>query len=89
MGHGNARQDGRHKILEGNQNSATYIQLFKDFTLPLININYAGYSVVHDNCQDLSRNSKIHKVFKSERSSDLNIMENILKILSKIVYSAE
>jgi len=38
------------KVLEGKQNSQSYIKLFKDFDVLIIHINYEkGYSVIHDN----------------------------------------
>jgi len=47
------------ELLEAKQNSDTQTQLFKDFAVPLMNINYeAEYSVIHD--------TQIHKPLKSE-----------------------
>ena len=83
------------KIMEGKQDSEKYINLFKDFTVLIMNLNFRkGYRIFHDNC--LIRVSMKFKLYWETqsfevmewpaRSPDLNFMENVWKMISDIVY---
>ena len=38
-------------FMDGRQNSEKYIKLFKNFAVPIINLNYGQeFCVIHDNC---------------------------------------
>ena len=84
------------KILEGKQNADKYIDTIKSFCVPIMNLNIQSkIYLVQDNCSiHVAKQSK--EFFKTQdfetvqwpsKSPDINLMENIWKILSDIIYS--
>ena len=86
------------RVLQGKQNSDSYITLFKEFAVPLMKLNsIKGYSIVHDNCsihvsrtfQEYAKTQEFQIREWPSRSPDLNIMENVWKMISDSVYSGD
>lgn len=83
------------KEVEGTLNSDLYIDLLKSFIVPCMNLNCQGnYNYVQDNCPS-HVSKKTMEYLNGERfttlkwpskSPDINIMENVWKMISDIIY---
>lgn len=83
------------KIIGKRFNSENYIKLMKDFALPIMKLNYKDMVFAQDN-SSIHTSKKVTNFLKTERvkvlqwpskSPDINLIENIWKILSDEVYS--
>jgi len=81
--------------LIGNQKASDYNDLFNSFIVPSIRLNIGSASnLVQDNCrihtakwlQKSYEASKVNVLDWPSRSPDLNIVENIWKMISDLVY---
>jgi len=84
------------KLLEGKQNAAKYVATIKLFCVPIMNLNIqTKIYLVQDNCsihvakqsQEFFKTQNFEVIEWPSRSPDINLMENIWKMLSDIVYS--
>ena len=84
------------KEIFGNLNSDKYIHLLESFAVPCMKLNAkANFNFVQDNCSShVSKKTKDY--FKNQcfstlpfppLSPDLNIMENVWKVMTDIIYS--
>lgn len=86
------------KQLEGKQDSVKYINLLQTFAVPLLNLNMdINYNFVQDNCpihvsrksKQYLQNQRFQVVEWPAKSPDINLMENIWKMISDIVYEGK
>lgn len=84
-----------HSIVEGILNSEKYIDLLKKIVVPIIKLNYGDDFVFQEDnapihkshkVRDFMNSSKITVIEWPAKSPDLNIVENIWKIISDRVY---
>lgn len=79
----------------GKQNSAKYVAMLKSTVVPLMNLNmFPNYNFVQDNCpihvsqmaKEYFSKQSFNVIDWPSKSPDINIMENIWKMISNIVY---
>ena len=83
------------KVIGKHFNSENYMKVLKSFALPIMKLNYKDIVFVQDN-SSIHTSKKLQTFFKDEnlkvlqwpsKSPDINIIENIWKMLSDEVYS--
>lgn len=86
------------KVIWGKQNSEKYIAMLDSYIVPLMNLNMLpNYNFVQDNCTvHVSGIAKEYFAKQSfqvlewpSKSPDINIMENVWKMISNIVYEKD
>ena len=83
------------KIVDGKYDQNAYINLMKNFAIKFINLNFKSYSLVQDNCpvhkanavKNFFTDESMHIIEWPAYSPGVNIMENIWKLLSDVVYA--
>ena len=86
-----------YRIISGKQNSSKYISLIKDVLIPISKLNL-GNNFIYQHDNDPIHTSKETKTLMNlaqvktlnwpAHSPDLNIIENILSLLSNFVYKS-
>ena len=84
-----------YKIMEGTQNSAKYINILKQHALPIIYLNFGkDFIFQQDNCPihvsketlKFFNEAKIKLLDFPAYSPDINIIENMWSLISRLVY---
>jgi len=81
------------KVLSGNETTVTYVDTLKTFYVPIMNLNMAPKIwLVQDNCsihiaKSYFETQNFEVIEWPAKSPHLNLMKNIWKMLSDIIYS--
>lgn len=84
-----------HRVIEGKFNSEKYIKILKECTVPIIKLNYGEDFYFQQDNSPIHTAKTINKFFESSsikvikwpsRSPDINVIEDVWKMVSDIVY---
>jgi len=80
-----------HRVIEGNLNTDKYIELLRVTAVPIIKLNYGNDFLFQEDNSPVHKDGKVQYFMKSAgfkvmtwppKSPDLNIAEDVWKILS-------